>query len=336
MKLFTILLIIIVSTQGCFFTEKQADVPVNTNAKVADTTERQEEDTDSVVVPVADVQKIVISNFKDCVNSGFAIMESYPRKCTDGSGKVHVEDIGNTLDKQDLIKVTSPTPNQEVVGQLVIKGEARGSWFFEAEFPVVLKDPAGNRLGATIAVAQSEWTTNDFVPFEAVLEVHPQLHTEGVLYLQKSNPTGDASYDDALEIPLSFPEEYITVQVHFVDTSLSENSLFCDHTADVSRSTAKIKSVARFALEQLFAGPSYFEKVRGYTTSINSGVTIKSLTVDDRVAYVDLSDEAQEGVAGSCWVTSIRAQIEATLKQFPSVDSVVISVDGEVDEALQP
>ena len=44
----------------------------------------------------------------------------------------------------------------------------------------------------------------------------------------------------------------------------------------------------------------------------------------------------QYGVAGSCRVLAIRAQIESTLKQFPSIKKVVISVNGRTGEVLQP
>ena len=38
----------------------------------------------------------------------------------------------------DLIVVTSPVPYQEITSPLIIEGKARGFWFFEADFPVML------------------------------------------------------------------------------------------------------------------------------------------------------------------------------------------------------
>jgi len=35
-------------------------------------------------------------------------------------------------------------------------------------------------------------------------------------------------------------------------------------------------------------------------------------------------------------VTAIRAQITETLKQFPTVENVVISIDGRTEDILQP
>jgi spore germination protein GerM len=41
-------------------------------------------------------------------------------------------------------------------------------------------------------------------------------------------------------------------------------------------------------------------------------------------------------VGGSCRVAAIRAQITDTLKQFPPVDEVIISIDDRTEDILQP
>jgi spore germination protein GerM len=66
------------------------------------------------------------------------------------------------------------------------------------------------------------------------------------------------------------------------------------------------------------------------------GVKVQSLSIEGGVARVDLSEELEEGVGGSCMVASITAQITETLKQFPTVDSVIISIDGRTEDILQP
>lgn len=43
--------------------------------------------------------------------------------------------------KDDLIVLTYPLPQGKVASPLVIKGKARGNWFFEATFPVMLLQP---------------------------------------------------------------------------------------------------------------------------------------------------------------------------------------------------
>jgi len=44
----------------------------------------------------------------------------------------------------------------------------------------------------------------------------------------------------------------------------------------------------------------------------------------------------EEAVGGSCRVTAIRSQIEQTLKQFSTVQSVIISIDNRTEDILQP
>ena len=81
-----------------------------------------------------------VNSFLDCVAAGFPVMESYPRQCATEDGRSFTEDIGNELEKLDLIRIDAPRPNATVSSPLTIQGEARGTWFFEADFPVVLTD----------------------------------------------------------------------------------------------------------------------------------------------------------------------------------------------------
>ena len=81
---------------------------------------------------------------------------------------------------------------------------------------------------------------------------------------------------------------------------------------------------------------SKIESDTGFFTSLNAGVKINALTISNGVARVNLSHDLGEGVSGACKVASIRAQITETLKQFPTVQSVVISIDGISEGILQP
>lgn len=107
--------------------------------------------------------------------------------------------------KDDLIVLKTPYPGQTVSSPLEIKGEARGTWFFEASFPVFLTDWDGLIIAQGIATAKSEWMTEDFVPFEAKLEfIKPNVKNNGSLILKKDNPSGLPQNDNALEIPVFF------------------------------------------------------------------------------------------------------------------------------------
>ena len=156
---------------------------------------------------------VVVTNFNECVKTGNLVMESYPRQCQ-YQGETFTEFIGNELEKIDLVRLDNPRPNQIITSPLVIRGEARGYWFFEADFPVVLTDWDGRIIAQGIASAvldpndpESTWMTEDFVPFEAKLtfRVEKDVYSKkGTLILQKNNPSGLSEHDDALEIPVVF------------------------------------------------------------------------------------------------------------------------------------
>jgi hypothetical protein len=147
----------------------------------------------------------VIQSFEECVEAGNAVMESYPRQCRTEDGRIFTEYIGNELEKIDLIKIDNPRPNQEIESPIVIEGQARGYWFFEASFPVFLVNWDGLIIAQGIAEAQSDWMTEDFVSYKVTLEFEkPEYSDKGVLILKKDNPSGLPEHDDALEIPIIF------------------------------------------------------------------------------------------------------------------------------------
>lgn len=146
-----------------------------------------------------------IDSFSRCVEAGNAVQESYPRRCTAGD-ETFTEDIGNELDKMNLVQSESPRPNQLVESPIEIMGTARGYWYFEATFPVILEDANGNIVAQGFATAQDDWMTEDFVPFTGELEFSGVETSIGNLVLQKSNPSGLSENEDELRIPVRFSE----------------------------------------------------------------------------------------------------------------------------------
>jgi len=277
-----------------------------------------------------------LNSFDECIGAGYPILESYPRQCKTPDGKTFVEDIGNELEKINLIQITKPRPNETIQSPLEIKGEARGYWFFEASFPVRLVEENGRELGRGIAQALSDWMTEDFVPFETVLEFEVPETDKGVLILEKDNPSGLPENADELRIPVRFnPAETIKVKVYFNNDRM-DPEFSCNKVFPVERKIPKTQAVARAALEELLKGSTEAEKNQGFFTSINPGVKIQKLTIENGVAKADFDEQLEFQVGGSCRVAAIRAQITETLKQFPTVDNVIISIDGRTEDILQP
>ena len=138
------------------------------------------------------------------------------RQCDYGelSGTV-TQYIGNELEKVDLIRINVPRPGTFIASPLSISGEARGYWFFEASFPVVLTDWDGRIIAEGYASANppagGNWMTEEFVPFTSTIQFEspymvgdPDFMRRGTLILQKDNPSGLPEHDDALEIPVRF------------------------------------------------------------------------------------------------------------------------------------
>jgi len=258
-------------------------------------------------------------------------------RCQMPGGRTFIENIGNESEKSDLIKVSQPRPNQTIASPLVIKGEARGNWYFEASFPVELLDENNNLVATAIAQAQSDWMVEDFVPFIAELNFALPVGETGFLVLKKDNPSGLAEHADELRIPVKFkkPAETVAVNVYFSNNKL-DPEIFCTKVFLVQRQVAKTQAPARAALAELLAGTTQAEKDQGFFTSINPGVKIQNLTIAGGIAKVDFDKQLEFQLGGSCRVSAIRAQITETLKQFPIVDNVIISIDGRTEDILQP
>lgn len=103
------------------------------------------------------------------------------------------------------VKVTSPLPKASVPKTFTVSGQARGTWFFEASFPVQVRDKDNNKVGQGIAQAQSDWMTTDFVPFTTNITV-TGYSGPATLVLLKDNPSGLPENEDAVSFPVVIAE----------------------------------------------------------------------------------------------------------------------------------
>ena len=106
----------------------------------------------------------------------------------------------------ELIRISYPLPNTDIKSPLRIVGEARGNWFFEGSFPILLIDENGRKIAEHYASAKSDWMTENFVPYEALLEFTVPHTPTGTLVLKKDNPSGLLEHDAEVRIPVRFKE----------------------------------------------------------------------------------------------------------------------------------
>lgn len=159
---------------------------------------------------ISDLPKV--ANFEECSKAGYPILESYPRKCRAVNGEIFTENKDSSnynttptlAEKDQLIRVVHPRPNQIVKNPLEIAGEARGNWFFEASFPISIVDGNGKEIVKGIAKADGDWMTEKFVPFSAILSFKKPETESGELVLTKDNPSGLVENEGELRIPIFF------------------------------------------------------------------------------------------------------------------------------------
>jgi len=283
-----------------------------------------------------------VKNYDECVKAGYQVIEGLPRHCKTPYGEMFPEDVGNALEKMNLIKLKNPRPNQEIESPLAITGEAMGNWFFEASFPIKLVDENGFTLGKTIAQAQGDWMTENFVSFRADMRFAAPSTSKGWLILEKDNPSGLPENADELKIPVVFqgvPEigETMTVKIFLSDSRYVNEPYFdCSRTIAVERKVPKTQGIAKAAIETLLRGATENEIIQGYVSNIPLGARLQKITIENGVAKAEFDEQLEYQVGGSCRVAAIRAQITQTLKQFPTVKEVIISIDGRTEDILQP
>lgn len=98
--------------------------------------------------------------------------------------------------------VSSPQPNTTVGRTFQVAGRAPGNWFFEADFPLQVRDKDGNVIARTFASAQGEWMTTELVGFTSTIHIDTVYTGEATLILLRNNPSGLPEHDDAVEVPI--------------------------------------------------------------------------------------------------------------------------------------
>jgi len=239
-----------------------------------------------------------------------------PRTSTGAPGSVPAS-------KDDLIVVDTPLPNSIITSPLTATGKARGGWYFEASFGVKILDANGKMLAIAPAVAQSDWMTPAHVPFKATLTFATPSTPTGYVVFMKENPSDLPQNADELQVPVRFSTTGDTrIKLYFYNYNLDDSMCSPQGLVAAERVITKTITPLKASIELLLQESPREE---GLINELpQTGVTLKSATIQNGVATLTFSDPLYQTSGGSCKVSVMRNQIEATAKQFPTVQSVRI------------
>jgi germination protein M len=136
-----------------------------------------------------------------------------------------------------------------------------------------------------------------------------------------TEPTEPAATDDA--------DATTTVKLYFVAPGGGTAGRADPFLVSVQRQIPATQRIALATLRELVDGPSAAERsmIDGISTSVPAQTLVLDVTLENRVATVDLSREFESG-GGSFSMFSRLAQVVYTVTQFPTVDEVLFELDG--------
>jgi hypothetical protein len=225
------------------------------------------------------------------------------------------------------IVVDAPKANDLIGLPILIKGKAR---VFENTVNYRIKDSDESVLLENYATADSS-DVGQFGPFSIAVNYPEPKGEKGTVEVFEYSAK-DGSEINKVEIPVVFRKiESMNIKVFFGNRKENNDTENCNQIYEVERRIPKTQSVANQSLSELINGPTLKEGDDGFFSEINRNTKINKIAVEGGVAKVDFSKDLTEGISGSCEIETIKAQISSTLKQFPSVKDIKITVDGQSD-----
>ena len=148
-----------------------------------------------------------ITSFETCLAAGHPVTGTTPRQCRTQDGRIYAEEIiirpTYINATTDIIVVDLPLPGNVTGKEFSVVGKARGTWFFEASFPVEVLDKDGKTLFSGPAHAESDWMTTNFVPFKIDVKVPQSYIGKATIILKKDNPSGMPEHDASMSYPIT-------------------------------------------------------------------------------------------------------------------------------------
>jgi hypothetical protein len=251
-------------------------------------------------------------------------------------GENNTEILGN---KEDLVSF-SVKPGDTVSGVLNLSGAVKGGYFFEGEVGINLLDKNKNVLKRGNGLATTNWMTIEPVYFKATIDT-VGLNGNGYIEIEENDPSdGEGGPAKKILVPVVFENENqktMTVKLYFPNDIKNPGMLDCSLVYPVDRVIPYTQAVATVTLNELLKGPTTEEKQKGYFSSIPEGVKVNSIKMIGSTLVIDFNEVAMSG-GGSCGQSAKGSSMFTTLRQFPTVKDIKMTVNGkgETADLFQP
>jgi hypothetical protein len=250
------------------------------------------------------------------------------------------------LSNDSPVILESPLAESIINSPVIISGQARGQWFFEASFPVKIIDAHNQVLGLASAQAQGDWMTDDFIPFKATVDFSQPTTSTGFIVLFKDNPSGLPEHDAEVKIPVKFSaatdvtaESQRTVKFYYYNAAQDldeQGNISCGQSGlvAVNRQLPLSISPIKDTIQAFLSSPlTEADRAAGLASEFPlTGVSLVDLALRDGNLIIKLSDPYNKTSGGSCRVSILKQQLEAVARQFPEVQAV----DLQPAELFQP
>ena len=109
----------------------------------------------------------------------------------------------STIPLDQRVVVAIPKANATVAHTFTITGFAPSAWYFEAVFPIQVRDSDDNLIGTAQGRAQTDWTQPGPIAFKAQITIDASFHGQATLILLKDNPSGLPENMDSVTVPIT-------------------------------------------------------------------------------------------------------------------------------------
>lgn len=250
-----------------------------------------------------------------------------PTPSVSASPSASVSPSASTTPAQPNITISSPKTGSSVDVPVLVTGRAR---VFENQFTVQAMDSKGKAVFVAHVMTDAK-DAGLFGNWSIYVPLPAGDGTDFKVEAVSPSPKGDGSLEGYAETDVKLKT---TDTINVYAAFLTDPNTDCTTTTLYPRTVVKTPNYVFMSLVELLKGVAPWEK--GATNEIPTGVNINSVKIQGDTVYADFSSELDQGVAGSCRVQGIRAQITDTLKQFLGVNNVVISINGKTEGILQP